>query len=77
MSLVFVKNHAMSFCTTWPLVLLSYKDTRSELTAHLILYHVRVQSLILPFLGLELTMMMRLRDFYIMQCATASIAPGS
>ena len=65
------------FCTTWPLVLLSYKDTRSELTAHLILYHVRVQSLILPFLGLELTMMMRLRDFYIMQCATASIAPGS
>ena len=62
------------FRTTWPLVLLSYKDTRSELTAHLILYHVRVQSLILPFLGLELTMMMRLRDFYIMQCATASIA---
>ena len=65
------------FRTTWPLVLLSYKDTRSELTAHLILYHVRVQSLILPFLGLELTMMMRLRDFYIMQRATASLAPGS
>ena len=27
------------FRTTWPLVLLSYKDTRSELTAHLILPH--------------------------------------
>ena len=27
------------FCTTWPLVLLSYKDTRSELTANMILPH--------------------------------------
>ena len=31
------------FHSMWPLVLLSYKDTRSELTAHLIIYHVRVQ----------------------------------
>ena len=51
------------------------QDARSELTEHYqSLYHMRVQLLILLFLGLELTMMMRLRDFYIMQCATASIA---